>query len=150
MTTSTQLPGNLTATQRQQLIRHRLELGLTRTALARFWGLHGTTIRKWELGLSQSCRASHARMLRNFINGELDADILSTLGDPRKGAYLQPVPEKIAKCVRHFSDCYQLLEERPDLRQELLEAAFEITDKTLANLLAAPQKSKLNAQHIID
>jgi hypothetical protein len=119
-----------------ELRRKRLALGLSYCALGRFLGVHWSTIRKWENGLICQCSLHFRKRIAGFLRGDYDYDIQANLGDPRLGAYLRPVSAGAMACVRHFANCYHLLESRPDLRSLLLDEAFQAAREALLKINA--------------
>ena len=120
---------------RRQMTEKRLALGLTYASLGRYLGVSWATVRKWELGLIRLCQRRHRRLVREFLRGSYDRSLRENRNLPGRGGYLRPVPREAAACVQRLASGYRLLEEYPQGRQRLVEAAQKTVRQVLSQLL---------------
>ncbi|NLF93306.1 MAG: helix-turn-helix transcriptional regulator [Oligosphaeraceae bacterium] len=128
--------GNLDAGMRQLIRQKRLQLGLSYQRLAAFFNVDWSTIRKWEQGPTNRCNALWQSLLENFINGEMDhlfADAKPDLG--LQYGCRPPSPGPVRICQHQLGCACELLQNHPDLQDELLQNVFQSVQVALRELL---------------
>ncbi|MCQ2396327.1 MAG: hypothetical protein MJ106_01355 [Lentisphaeria bacterium] len=138
----------ITPVLRRAFREHRLALGLTYSALGRFFGTSWATIRKWEIGLTSHCRHQQGEMFLRFIKGHYDLDFRCAMNSSNISAYLRPVSPEAIECLHKLTNTYRLLATRPDLQMEFLDRILGDISETLEEFVNTPppRRSQLPAK----
>ena len=110
---------------RHAMRRHRMALGLSYSALGRFLGVHWSTIRKWEAGITGACHPRHIKRVTKFLQGDFDEQ-MRVISRQDVFPKLQPVrriPLAVDQCLERASQTYQLCHaDYPELGNAFLVA----------------------------
>ena len=111
--------GKFTEEHRRLLRAKRLDLGLSLKQLEDLLGIHCSTIRKWEAGITSQCHPRHVRPVAKFFAGGFDRALQTARHQVQAQTSL---PDQIARCLERLGKAYQLLAiQSPQLAAELLE-----------------------------
>ncbi len=127
--------GQFTGFVRQKLREKRIDLGLPYQRIARFFGINWATFRKWELGPTEACELCFRPRLEAFLNGDYDVFLRSQAQIRKNHSCGNMIPGEIRACLERISNAYRLCQERPDLRDELVQTIDQATTETMSNLI---------------
>lgn len=137
----------ITPTLRRTFREHRLSLGLTYSALGRYFGTSWATIRKWEIGQTRHCHRQQGEMFMSFIKGRYDVDFVCSMDSPNISAYLRPISPEAIACIHKITNTYRLLMTRPDLQMDYLGTILTHISETLKSYVDAPPNSSSHSLH---
>ncbi|MDD3695142.1 MAG: hypothetical protein PHG44_04160 [Lentisphaeria bacterium] len=136
--------GVFTPALRRRLQAKRLELGLPYQRLGMLLQINWSTIRKWECGQTRCCNINLRKRVENFLNGKYDKLIIKQMQDPLTGSYPIRPSYNVIKCMEKFSNTYQILKPRPDLRASLIKNLDLVTNQSIEHLFQSTLDKIIN------
>ena len=111
--------GAFSKEDREKLRQRRMALHLTQEKLADILEVKWETERNWENGKSTQCRLTHISLVKRFLNGELDEQIVERQEYERLKAWLRKCLKK--NMLRNFEWALKIYRHRPEAGRRLLE-----------------------------
>lgn len=127
--------GQFTDVIRIAFCRKRLQLGLSYHQLAEFFGLHWSTVRKWEVGPTICCERVYRAKIEGFINGDYDKD-LQEKAEYEQTGYEMPMPETVYQCFERIAGVCTLCNGDQEIIRDLVDQVDEVTRRALSDLIA--------------
>ncbi len=128
--------GEFTEVWRRCLRGRRRSLNLTYLQLGTFIGVHWSTVRKWECGVTVSCHPRHWERVRNFLEGYYDGEIQTQFLTPEEVVdNWSRLPACVRNCLERVVNTYGLCEPRPELRERFVNKIDQTTRQALANFV---------------
>lgn len=121
----------------KSLEQKRREIGLSYRQLGQFYRVSWSTFRKWEINTPPfKCHRYHQRMLNKYLSGANDEE-LKSLTVPINDFIetWRRLPLRVHQCMERITTTYELCQDHPDLRKNLIEAVEKASKDAILQLI---------------
>ena len=128
--------GALVPIMRDLIRRKRLSLSASYQQLGSVLQISWSTIHKWETGSTGGCHTRHVQLIRRFLKGYYDKQVLNmTCGFNNNASVLNTFPDEIKDLIERLNTIMRINSNHPERNNKLTNEINEIINQNIKSLL---------------